>query len=178
MMTLFRLPFFSFLLGMSLLGCLSSCTFRRLDVQTRYLSHENLASYYVRTPDPALEHPTIGQRLLIQWSLPKQDFDGEKVQLYLKLRFRNHQEQEIIRTLCKNRGVYLYDLTNQAYCKSGGLLTYRVEIRQGDCVVESWTHPLWTTLIQFDFSENKTGGVDNENHDFERVDGVDFGNNC
>lgn len=154
-MTYFRLPFFSFFLWMSLLGCLSSCSFRRLDVQTRYLSHENLASYYVRTPDPALECPIVGQRLLIQWSLSKREFEGKDLQLYLKLRFRNHQEQEITRILCRNQGVYLYDLTNQAYCESGGLLTYHVEIRQGDCVVESWTHPLWTTLIQFDLSENK-----------------------
>lgn len=153
------IPFFNYflfskcVLFVLCLTCLTGCAWPHLNVQTQYLSHENLASYYVRTPDPQLDHPIIGQRLLVQWSLSPQDVT-EDLQLYLKLRFCNHQEQELTFTICKRRGTYVYDLVGQEYCQSGGLLTYKVELRKGECILTSWTHPLWANLISFDFSES------------------------
>ena len=125
----------------------------RLEVQTQYLSHENLASYYVGTPDPLLNDPIIGQRLLIQWCFPRK-FDRCDLQLHLKLRLRNHEEKELIRPITENRGYYLYDLVNQAYCESGGILTYKVEIRKGPCILETWKHPLWVDLITFTLDQD------------------------
>lgn len=142
-----------FLAALGLLQGLTSCLLHRLEVQTQYLSHENLASYHIGTPDPHLDQPIIGQRLLVQWSLCSSDVEGHALFLHLKVRFRNHQEQDIKIPINKKRGFYVYDLTNQNYCESGGILTYLAEIYNESCVLESWKHPLWADLITFDFSQ-------------------------
>jgi hypothetical protein len=145
--------FLYFKLG--ILFFLSSCTMHRLDVQTQYLSHENLASYYIGTPDPCQDNPTIGQRLLIQWSLSSCEVAEQELFLHLKVRFRNHKEEEIKAVINKKKGFFIFDLTNQKYCETGGVLTYIAEIRNEECVIECWKHPLWTELISFDYTQNK-----------------------
>lgn len=142
----------NFLKGSILLFfCLTGCVNPTLSVQTQYLTPENLASTYVGTPDPAAENPTTGQRLLIQWWFPSCQWEGDEVlTLNLKVRFSNYQEKEIIQVLKKNRGYYLFDLIDQEYCETGGIRTYLVEIKKGDCVIASWRHPLWVPLIVFE----------------------------
>jgi hypothetical protein len=127
---------------------LFSCTLHRLNVQTQYLNEESLASYHVGTPDPSLYNPTIGQRLLIQWSLKACEVEAQELFLHLRVRFRNHQEQELKIPITAKRGTYLYELINEAYEQSGGVLTYFAEIRNEAGVLASWKHPLWTELIQ------------------------------
>lgn len=144
-----RSHFFPFLLSLGICLSASSCTLYRLNVQTQYLSHEYLASYHVGTPDPHLYDPIIGQRLLIEWSLCAEEFRDQEIFLFIKIRFRNHGEQEIKFPISSKRGTYLYHLANQAYFKSGGILTYYVEIRSSSCVLASWKHPLWADLIKF-----------------------------
>lgn len=126
----------------------------RLDVQTQYLSHENLASYYIHTPDPRLDNPTLGQRLFIQWSLPASEFEGQDLTLYIKVRLRNHQERKETVPICKCHGTYFYQVLNQDYFDTGGIMTYLIEIRNGESVIECWRHPLWTELINFEGVEN------------------------
>lgn len=134
----------------SLVICLSGCSIHPLTVQTQYLSHEDLASYHIGTPDPSLDNPDVGERLLIQWSLSSAQFKGEDLRLYLKVRFTNHQEEEITIPVEKKKGYYIYNLLNQDYCDTGGILTYLAEIRSGECIVAVWKHPLWANLITFD----------------------------
>lgn len=141
------------LLKLGIIAIASGCTLHRLDVQTQYLSHEHLASYHVETPDPSLHCPLIGQRLLVQWSLCDQEVKSGNLFLYLKVRFRNHQEREVKIPVATKKGTYLYVLANEDYCQSGGILTYYAEILSETCVVASWKHPLWVELIKFDFSK-------------------------
>lgn len=145
----YRVPYF--LLGLGILLFSSSCTLHRLDVQTQYLTHEYLASYHIGTPDPLLYEPIAAQRLLVQWSLCAREIEGQEVFLNLKVRFRNHQEQEVKVPITSKRGTYLYELTHKAYCQSGGILTYYAEVRTPSCVLASWKHPLWANLIKFNF---------------------------
>lgn len=146
----FSLNIFRFFLAIGLLLTSSSCLLHRLDVQTQYLSHENLASYHVGTPDPRLDNPNIGQRLLVQWSLCSSDFENQPLFLHLTVRLRNHQEQKLKIPIESKRGFYVYDLINQEYFQSGGILTYQVEITNESCVITSWKHPLWAELITLD----------------------------
>lgn len=150
-----------FLLGLGILTMLSSCTLHRLEIQTQYLSHENLASHHIGTPDPALYHPLIGQRLLVQWSLCAQEVESGDLFLYLRVRFRNHREENVKIPITSKKGTYLYVLANEDYCQSGGILTYNAEIRNETCAVASWKHPLWAELIKFDFPAQ--GGQDVQN---------------
>ncbi len=152
----FYIPFLRFFLGLTCLCYSSSCTLHHLNVQTQYLSHENLASYYTGTPDPRLNDPVIGQRLLIQWMLRSCEMENPPLFLHLVVRLRNHQEKTINVPIEAKRGYYVYDLTNQDFCQSGGILTYYVEIRDASCVIATWKHPLWADLITFDYSKEES----------------------
>lgn len=127
---------------------LSGCSLHPLTVQTQYLTHESLASFHVGTPDPSLHSPFIGQRLLVQWSLPASQLEGCQAFLFLKVRFRNHKEDEVKIPLHTKRGTYIYLHSNDDYCTSGGILTYQALIRNQNCILASWKHPLWTELIR------------------------------
>ncbi len=129
---------------------LSSCAFSRLDIQTQYLSEQNLASYHIGTPDPRLANPPRGQRLMIQWSLSSREIENGGAILYLKIRFRNRQEKEICIPIRKKQGTSVYDLVGQEYRDLKGILTYQAEIWNNDSLLVSWTHPLWVELITLD----------------------------
>lgn len=140
---------FRFIIFLLLLLVSSSCNLRRLEVQTQYFTHEDLASYYVGTPDPRLDHPTAGQRLLIQWSLSKEEFSLGETSLDLKIRFQNHQEKEVKIPMQKSSGYYVYEIKDKDYFETGGILTYLVEVRNESCTLATWKHPLWVELITF-----------------------------
>lgn len=128
---------------------LTSCQVHHLNVQTQYLTHENLASYYVGTPDPEKDCPTIGQRLLIEWSLPKDYLCYSDLKLNLKIRFRNRKEEEIGVSIGEKSGTYLYYVINKKFCQTGGIATYKVDLIGERCLLETWQHPLWSELITF-----------------------------
>lgn len=147
-------PFFTSLLGACLLSMLSSCMMHHLDVQTQYITKESLASYHVLTPDPQLDNPTIGQRLLVQWKFRAPEVRGLPLTLHLKIRFRNHEKEELIIPIDSNCKIYvgssyIYDLFNEEYLEKGGILTYLAEIKSNDDVIACWKHPLWVELIEF-----------------------------
>ncbi|KIC71811.1 hypothetical protein DB44_CX00060 [Candidatus Protochlamydia amoebophila] len=136
--------------------CPTSCSLQRLNVQTHYVNREQLASYHVYTPDPHKENPTIGQTILIQWHMLKQDQNFREFYLHLAIRFRNRREENIYLQLTKSSGTYLYHLLNENFCFSGGIATYKIDLIGDECLLESWTHPLWVDLISFDFSTENT----------------------
>ncbi|MFI5343180.1 MAG: hypothetical protein ACHQUC_03055 [Chlamydiales bacterium] len=136
------------------IGFLTSCQVHHLNVQTQYLTHENLASYYVGTPDPEKDCPTIGQRLLIEWSLPTDDLCSGDLKLNLKIRFRNKKEDEVWVPINEKSGTYLYYVINKKYCQTGGIATYKVDLIGNGCILETWQHPLWSELITFQIPQN------------------------
>jgi hypothetical protein len=144
------------LMMMICFGCLCSCNPYRLNVQTHYLNREYLASFHVHTPDPFKDNPEIGQRMLIQWNIPRHERCYQNFQLNIAIRLRNRQDKTIIFPLTRSKGTYLYTLLNQEFLTSGGIATYKVELLGDGAILESWKHPLWTELISFDFSSENT----------------------
>lgn len=128
----------------------SGCSSNKLSVQTIYLSHQNLASYRVHTPDPRLNNPPIGQRLIITWSLPKNYLKSENLHLRLTIRF--HTKEQIIEEvpLSKSTGTFTYSLLNDDYFEKQGILTYKVDLIGNNCILKEWKHQMWTELITFD----------------------------
>ena len=124
-----------------------------LDVHSDYLSHESLASYYVKTPDPRINHPPVGQRLIISWSLPNKYLCYPDLHLLVTLRFRNREEVKHKVPITKTSGTRLFCLMNEEYCEKGGIATYRVLLQSEDCVLEEWRHQLWAELITFDVAD-------------------------
>jgi hypothetical protein len=134
---------------LTLLSCLllSSCTKEYITVYTDYLSHQNLASYHVGTPDPCLDNPPIGQRLHIAWSLPKEFLCKEDLYLNITIRFRNKQELNKQVLIDQATGTYIYTLINEEYFKIDGILTYKVDLFANDEIIVEWRHQLWTELL-------------------------------
>lgn len=141
---------------------LNSCTCSILSVRTEYLSHENLASYHVGTPDPLLENPPIGQRLIVNWTLPQDIPSANEMYIEVTIRFRNKEEIRERFPICKKSGRYIYTLLNERYIETDGIQTYKIELKQGDCIVEEWRHQLWVELITFNKEDTP-----NESFDFD-----------
>jgi len=91
-----------------------------------------------------------GQRLLIQWSLHQKQMEEGALFLHLKVRFRNHEEKVIEVPIRSTRGTYLYEVIDDVYSQSGGIVTYDAAIRSPSLVLAEWRHPLWVDLIKLD----------------------------
>jgi len=124
-----------------------SCCRSSLTVQTDYLTQKDLASYYVGTPDPRQNFATVGQRLIICWSLPKFYLSYQDLHLEVTIRFRNRQEIIEIFDILQARGTYVFELLNSDYALKKGILTYKVDLVGGGVVLEEWRHKIWSDLI-------------------------------
>lgn len=131
-----------------LIALASCCSNEQLSVFTEYVSIESLPSYRIGTPDPRLYCPDYGQKLHISWSVPK-SCHYHTLELSLKLRFGNKEEQNELIPLESVTGIYVFSLLNEEYRKKGGIFTYKVELRGDGQVLKVWEHQLWAERIQF-----------------------------
>lgn len=150
-----------------MLGILTSCTNSRLAVYTDYISSENLASFYIGTPDPRLNNPTIGQRLIVVWTLQKKHLCYEDLHLKIHVRFRNKKETVINYPITKPKGTYVYSLLNDDYIAADGILTYKVELIGGGCILDEWRHQIWTNLILIGKEDQQCPTNPEENSELE-----------
>lgn len=128
---------------------LCGCVYRPLTVQTQYFSKKDLASFRVDTPDPQLNTPPIGQRLVISWDLKDQWNWYEELHLKLTVRYRNREEITQETALYKACGYYLFNVADQNYFDTGGIQTYKVEMIGDGTVIHRVDHQLWNNLITF-----------------------------
>lgn len=150
-MTFFR--FTQYILCCIALLLLISCSKSHLAIQTDFLNHESLASYYVGTPDPMQNRPFIGERLIIRWSLP-QDYQAfTDLELKLTVRFGDRTEaiqRYTLRTLC---GLQVYELCGDDYIAKKGIFTYKAEIIGDQTILDTWRQHMWVELITIDNKE-------------------------
>ena len=130
-----------------LLLLLTSCSHEYLAVFTDVISYENLASYHIDTPDPELFCPSYGQRLHISWSVPCPC--PANLIINARIRFTNLQEVEWVIPVTEPRGRVTHEILNEDYDTTGGVLTYKVDLLEGDTLLEEQRHALWTELILF-----------------------------
>jgi hypothetical protein len=128
-----------------LVPLLTGCGGTYLSVQTDYLTEENLASYHVGTPDPLLYCGSVGQRMLVSWTIPK---SCPGMYIVIHLRYRDREEEVIQLNDLRPRGSYIYYLMNDEYFEKGGIATFKVELFSGDTLIEEWRHQLWVDLIE------------------------------
>lgn len=131
-----------------LLACMGCSKNRHLSVQTQYFTRETLASYYVETPDPMLINPPVGQKLLISWSLPRSYLDYADLHLNIDIRFHNRGEVTLNVPIEKKCGSYMYVVANEKFFETNGILTYKVGLIGGNCLLEEWRQQLWHELIK------------------------------
>ena len=140
-----KMNLFYLLVLLILAGCTSNT---HLSVQTLYFTRETLASYYTETPDPMLINPPVGQKLLVSWGLPRNYLDYEDLHLNIRIRFRNRTEIELNIPIEKTCGYYMYEVANDSFFETQGILTYKVDLVGGGAVLEEWRHQLWHEIIK------------------------------
>jgi hypothetical protein len=131
------------------------CASRLIDLRTDYLRYDNLASYRVRTPDPRLKCPLVGQRLIATWNLDPALLNRGELVLNIRIRFRTKEEVEKRVCIHKIRGSFIYTLADEEYFAKRGIQTYKAELIQGETVIEEWRHQLWAELITFEDPQEK-----------------------
>lgn len=132
---------------------LSSCQSReRLCAFSEYVTCDQLASFHVETPDPALDYPSVGQRLFIKWNLSK-DYEGRKLICKLHMRFKDHSEATETLVFNTLSGGYEYLLLNERYFAHGGIQTYKLDLYVDGILEEEWRHQMWVDYITFPESD-------------------------
>jgi len=146
-----------------LIALLSACTRPELSLFSTYSLRENLASYRVRTPDPSLNCPTLGQHIYVYWNL-KQIYP---LPLELKLYIRFGNRTEIVESiyLTSYCGNYVYSLINDDYFEKNGILTYKAELLDNGSIIQQWLHQLWVDRIVFSENGNEKSNLEESEED-------------
>lgn len=127
---------------------LTSCSQRYINAHTVFLNRSQLASYHVETPDPNLNHPLMGQRLLVNWNVPLWLIQSYP-DLHLEITIRFGDRTEIVKKVRVSRtsGYYLYEILDENYFDKEGILTYKIDLISNGEIIEKWRHQLWAEII-------------------------------
>lgn len=137
-----------YLVSLIVVLLLSSCRRQTLEVDLEYVSNQKLASYHVRTPDPALQFPSVGQTLTIRWNLPEQMLPQTSI-IWVKIRYRNHTQTSFGIKPKKVNGQWTYRLLNDDYFSTLGILSYQVTLYDKEIPIAVSEHQLWVEMIEF-----------------------------
>lgn len=142
----FPLKVFLTLLGIAIL---SGCQKAPLSVEMRYISEENLASYYVETPDPRLSYPRVGQELKIRWNIPDNVYT-KGLKLSILLNMQDYSERHYSFTLNCPSGTKTLSIANDDFFATGGVLSFKAQIEKYGIPLYCKVHQLHVRLIRFD----------------------------
>lgn len=129
---------------------LVACGSKSLSIRQEYLSKKLLPSNYIRTPDPLLKKRFLGERLIVNWSLPKTFQTKDNTFLNLEILFSNHTEDDITLRLCKTKGTFVYTLEDEKYKEKEGIAGYKAVIYKNGQAFDTWEHKVWAKPIHFD----------------------------
>jgi hypothetical protein len=126
----------------------TSCYKNHLFVQQESVDGNDLASFFVKTPDPRKAHPPIGQKILVGWDFPRALFLEELDHLTITVHFWDQEEKKIEHPIDRRRGYASFFFSNPTKDPVKKILTYKVEIFKKDqTILETWKHHFWTELI-------------------------------
>lgn len=143
------------LLLLVLLVSLSSCQNQRLVVETHFIDKRTLASSWVNTPNPLQYCPVTGQELIISWRLPEVTERKKELRLELTVRFGNREEETVEVCVNRFRGCYIYRLVDNDYWNRCGIMTYKVELYDEDCLIDCWHHQIWSNIIDLESNDEE-----------------------
>ena len=131
-----------------LLSLLFGCKQYYLSICQEWVDSTYLASSHVSTPDPRQENPPLGQKLIVDWRVPKEIFDQKPV-VVLDLILWDYTTRQVKIPIHHQMDFSTFNLLNEEYEKSGGILTYKAQIvTQDGEVFREWRHQLWVNLIR------------------------------
>lgn len=125
----------------------SSCSRYYLTIEKERLSKDSLASSTIGSPDPRLANPPLGERLIIEWYIPK-DLISKHPKVVLDVIYWNYTEQTIEFALDRNLGYKTLDLEGKDFEQKQGYLAYKAKLitDDGKCF-RVWKHRMWVNLI-------------------------------
>lgn len=132
-----------------LAGIFGSCQKQPLSIEVRYISEENLASYYVESPDPRLSYPRVGQELKIRWNIPD-EYYTKGMLLSILLNLHDYSERHYCFELKCPAGAKTLSVANDDFFTTGGILSFKAEILKYGVPLYSSTHQLHVELIRFE----------------------------
>ena len=135
-----------------LLGMLSitSCQKYYLSICQLKIDKNSLASTYVGSPDPRQKNPPQGQRLILEWQIPK-DLLTQKPTLHLEVLYQDYSEAKFTYPISHKRGYQVYTLQGEEYLEKKGLLSYKAEIITEDgTIFRKWRHQMWVQVIHLE----------------------------
>lgn len=126
---------------------LSGCRCPLITAQTDYITRQHRASFRVGTPDPNLNHPITGQRLIIKWDLPENYLKYEGLHLEIAIRFNNLTEKKLSLPISTSRHTYIYNVCKEEFCSTNGIASYKIDLVGNGCILYKWRHQLWVESI-------------------------------
>jgi hypothetical protein len=138
-----KLYFFLFFIPFLCAGCQKYY----ISISQDRVDRDFLASTQAKTPDPRQENPPLGERLIIEWQLPRSLLEQEP-SLHLHVIYKNYTEKVFVYPVHHRLDYVVYSLLDQEYQESKGILTYKADVQtqEGKSFVD-WKHQLWTNLI-------------------------------
>lgn len=130
---------FLLLLGVSL----ASCSTGYLNVKKMRIDSDSLASTFARSPDPQKFCPPSGQKLVVEWFLPKH-CTPEAMHVKLDVVYKDLTQESFEYPISSRLGYIDYALMGEEFCEKRGILTYKVAIidEEGK-VLKSYANRMW-----------------------------------
>lgn len=128
----------------------SGCSKYYLSVQHQWIDINYLASVQVNTPDPRKLNPPLGQMLIFDWYIPTRILK-QNPSIVLDLILWDYTPKTITIPIKGQLNYTTYELLNEEYEKTGGILTYKARIVTPDGATFCETkHQLWVNLINIE----------------------------
>lgn len=84
---------------------------------------------------------------MLTWAIPEETLKCDDLKILLTIRYGNHEDAEVEIHPNRSSGMYIYSLRNSLFFEKCGIVTYKVELFAGDCLLDSVRHQLWAELI-------------------------------
>lgn len=125
----------------------SGCQKYYISIAQESVDKDYLASVALGTPDSRQTHPPLGEKLIIEWKVSKEDLT-RKPSLYLHVIYKDYTEAFFTYPMRYKLDYAVYSLLGEEYQSKKGILTYQAEVRVAEEEpLLDWRHQLWTKLI-------------------------------
>ena len=125
----------------------TSCQKYFISIVQDRVDGDSLASAALYTPDPRAQHPPLGERLIVEWQLPRECVE-QHPKLYLYVVYKDYTKKEFIYDITHRVDYIVYQLLGDAYCDTRGVLAYKAEVKLPDgTIFRTWQHQLWVEPI-------------------------------
>ncbi|MBM3193835.1 MAG: hypothetical protein FJZ59_06370 [Chlamydiae bacterium] len=124
----------------------SSCI-HYIQVAKVEVNQSNLASTFVRSPDPKQDHPPTGEKLFVTWQIPL-SIDPSNCQIVLSLIYKDLTEETKTYPLSHRIGRISFPLLDEKFKETKGLFAYQALLVDKDNkVIDKWEHQMWVKVI-------------------------------